>query len=349
MPVVVIFLRGGADGLALVPPVGEDAYHRLRAVTGLAPGAGLRLDDRFALHPDLAPLRPWWDAGRLGIAPAAGIPEDSRSHFVAQDWLEHGGADVAGGWLGRWLQGVDEPLAAVALGQEMPESLRGAPAAVALQQLSELARPGGEELAARLTALAAGDRVLAGPSRAALEVHSRLVALAARTRPTSYPDDEFATRLATVAGLIHAGVGLRCACVDLPGWDSHIAMDTLLTPLRRSLAAGLAAFASDLGPALADTSIVVLTEFGRRCEENASLGTDHGRAGCAFVLGGPGAGGFIGAWPGLDHLEGPGDLPVATDLRGLLTSVLQRHGPLDAARIFPGFQPVSVQAAATRS
>ena len=337
MPVVVIFLRGGADGLALVPPVGEDAYHRLRPLTGLARGAGIRLDDRFALHPDLAPLRPWWDAGRLGVAPAAGIPEDSRSHFVAQGWLEHGGGDVAGGWLGRWLQGVDEPLAAVALGQQLPESLRGAPAAVALQELSELARPGGEALAGRLSALAAADPLLAAPSRAALEVHSRLVALAARPKPSGYPDDEFANRLATVAGLIHAGVGLRCACVDLPGWDSHIATDTLLTPQRHTLAGGLAAFAADLGPALADTSIVVMTEFGRRCEENASLGTDHGRAGCAFVLGGRGPGGIIGGWPGLDHLEGPGDLPVATDLRGLLSSVLARHGEFDAARVFPGF------------
>jgi uncharacterized protein (DUF1501 family) len=339
MTLVVVFLRGGADGLALVPPVGEDAYHSLRPTTRLAPGQGFRLDDRFVLHPDLAALAPWWEQGVLGIVPAAGIPENSRSHFVAQDWLEHGGENVAGGWLGRWLHGGPRSaLGAIALGTTLPESLRGAPGAVALSDLAELARPGGEHLARRLVGLSASDPLLAAPAADVLAVHERLGRLSP-SAPTGYPATPFAQDLARVAGLIHADVGLRVACVDLDGWDSHIAMESLLTPLRQTLGEGLAAFASDLGPALATTSIVVVTEFGRRCGENASLGTDHGRAGCAFVLGGGTPGGIIGAWPGLDHLEEPGDLPVATDLREVFLAVLARQGGVEAGIVFPGFQP----------
>ncbi len=339
MAIVVVFLRGGADGLALVPPVGEDAYHALRPTTRLAPGQGIRLDRRFVLHPDLAALAPWWDRGALGIIPAAGIPEASRSHFVAQDWLEHGGEDVAGGWLGRWLHGGPRSaLGAVAIGTALPESLRGAPGAVALSELAELAHPGGEDLARRMVALSANDQLLAAPAAEVLAVHERLARLSPAA-PTGYPATSFAQDLARVAGLIHADVGMRVACVDLGGWDSHIAMESLLSPLRRTLAEGLAAFARDLGPALATTSIVVVTEFGRRCAENASLGTDHGRAGCAFVLGGGTPGGIIGDWPGLDHLEEPGDLPVATDLRAVFLAVLARQGGAEAEIVFPGYAP----------
>ena len=143
----------------------------------------------------------------------------------------------------------------------------------------------------------------------------------------------------SIAGLIHADVGLRASCINLPGWDSHIAQDSVVTPLRRELAAGLAALAADLGSKLATTSILVFTEFGRRCAENASLGTDHGRASCAFVLGGGGPAGLVGGWPGLDHLEDPGDLPVVDDLRGIFaTTVLREPGPRpDLSRIYPGW------------
>ena len=339
MPVVVVFLRGGADGFALVPPVGEDAYHVLRPTTHLAAGLGVRLDNRFVLHPDLAALAPCWERGELSIIPAAGIPDDSHSHFVAQDWLEHGGDNVAGGWLGRWLNTQNRhPLGAVALGQMLPESLRGAPGAVALSDFSELARPGGEDLAHRLVELYATDPLLAAPAAEVLAVHERLRRLISRT-PVNYPDTPFAQHLGQVAALIHADVGMHVACVDLSGWDSHIAMESLLPPLRRSLAEGLAAFATDLGPSLQRTSVVVITEFGRRCAENASLGTDHGRAGCAMVLGGATPGGVIGRWPGLDHLEGPGDLPVGTDLRDVFCAVLTRHGGVDSQVVFPGLVP----------
>ena len=334
MPVITIFLRGGADGLSLVAPVGEDAYHRLRPTTRLPPrGGGLRLDDRFVLHPDLAPLAPLWESGGLRIEPACGLPEDSRSHFVAQDWLEHGGGESTGGWLGRWLCQARASLAAVAIGQRVPESLRGAPTAVAVQDLAELAGPADEALLQHLVTLAADDALLAGPSANALAVHRRLVQLAGRAIPSGYPATEFGRGLAAIAGLVHADVGLQAACIDLPGWDSHIAQDPFVTPLRRELAAGLKCLHDDLGPRLATTAVVVFTEFGRRAADNASLGTDHGRAGCALAFG-AGLNGGIGSWSGLDQLDDNGDVVVAHDLRELFRTVLATQGAPIAVDVF---------------
>jgi uncharacterized protein (DUF1501 family) len=340
MTLIVVFLRGGADGWALVPPVGDDAYHRLRPLTGVAVGQGLPLAGPHVLHPDMLALAPWWQAGQLSIVTAAGTTDATRSHFSAQDFVEHGGTDVAGGWLGRWLQsGVSTPLAAIALGRELPESLRGAPGAVALTDLQDLLQPGGEALAARVAALAEGDALLAQASANVLAVRARLQRLALdEARAAAYPDTDFARDLARVAALVRADVGLRVACVDLNGWDSHIAAESFLPERRTTLAGGLAALAADLGPCLATTSIVVVSEFGRRCAENASLGTDHGRAGCALVLGGGTPGGIVGTWPGLAELEEPGDLPVTTDLRDVFTAVLARHGGCTPAQVFPGYR-----------
>jgi uncharacterized protein (DUF1501 family) len=131
---------------------------------------------------------------------------------------------------------------------------------------------------------------------------------------------------------------LKAACIDLDGWDSHFVQDTVLPSRLTALGHGLSAFATDLGRDLDHVSVVVMSEFGRRVAENTSLGTDHGRGGAAFVLGGGVHGGVHGRWPGLtsDLLEGPGDVPVANDYRDVLWPVLQRHGAEDAASVFPG-------------
>ena len=108
------------------------------------------------------------------------------------------------------------------------------------------------------------------------------------------------------------------------------------------LANGLAAFRHDLGARMATTTVVVMTEFGRRVAENASFGTDHGRGGVSFVMGGGVKGGrVLGGWPGLqpEILDGPGDLPVTNNYRNILAPVLARHGatPDGLASIFPDF------------
>jgi uncharacterized protein (DUF1501 family) len=354
---VVVFLRGGADGLSLVPPVGDDDYHRARPTLALTAAGSLRLDGFFALHPLLAPLLPFWSAGQLAIVPAAGSDDATRSHFEAQDLMEHAGTAVSGGWLGRWLRalpgGAGGAVTAVAMDTALSESLRGAPSAIPFTTFADIAGDGLDGLSARLTRLYARDALLAAPARDAIAGATRLAALgradyrsehgAAYADRATGADDlavRFSGRLREVAQMIKADLGLRAACVDLDGWDSHFVQDSVIAPRLRALGAGLAAFATDLGPRLATTSVVVMSEFGRRVAENTSLGTDHGRGGALFVLGGGTRGGVHCRWPGLkeERLDGPGDVPVVHDYRDVLAAVLARHGDADLTRVFPGHQ-----------
>ena len=345
---VVVFLRGGADGLTLLPPVADDDYHRARPRMAVSARDAIRLDGVFGLHPRLAPLETLYREGVLAVVPACGSEDDTRSHFEAQDLMERGGADVGGGWLGRWLRSgrasSGGALSAVAFGTALPESLRGAPGATVLRGFEGLGLGAdGERVSQHLGRLYEGDSMLGASARDAKDALRRLAGLReADYRPGGsavYGSDELALSLRRVAQLIKSGVGVTAACVDSPGWDTHFLQGTAIEPLLIRLGSALAAFAADLGPRLAETSVVVMTEFGRRLRENSSLGTDHGRGGVMLVLGGGVRGGVHGRWPRLDDsvLEGPGDVPVAQNYRDVLAPVLRRHGGAFVPEaVFPG-------------
>ncbi|HWW86227.1 MAG TPA: DUF1501 domain-containing protein [Vicinamibacterales bacterium] len=352
---VVLFLRGGADGLALVPPVGDDAYHRARPRIAVAARDAIRLDDRFGLNPRMAPLESLYREGQLAVVPACGSEDDTRSHFAAQDFMEHGGADVGGGWLGRWLRQRGSAgggaLTALAFGTAVPESLRGAPSATALRAFSDLGLgAAAERLTPHLASLYAADVMLADAAHDALDALNRLASLHESSylpaNGAIYGNDDLAVELKRLAQLIKTDLGLEAACLDVPGWDTHFLQATSMEPLMARLASGLSAFATDLGSRLASTSIVVMTEFGRRVVENSSLGTDHGRGSVMFVIGGGVRGGVHGRWPGLDDdaLVGPGDVRVEQNFRDVLAAVLARHGNFRADLVFPGYrvQPIPV-------
>jgi len=354
---VVVFLRGGADGLNMVVPVGDDDYYRARPLIGVAQKYTRPLDDLFGLNSALEPLHRAYGDGELLFVHGAGSEEDSRSHFEAQDYMEQGGHG-AGGWLGRYLRqnprAANNPLAAIALGKIAPESLRSSPATVVLDSLAELSL--GDAAAGYLEDLAAlyGDSPLpwAGAGADLLEAMARLEALQARDYVpgggVTYPDEPFAQHLRQVAQLVKAGLGVEAVTIDLPGWDSHVVTATLMNPLMARLSQGLMAFYDDLGAHRDRTTVAVMSEFGRRVNENASLGTDHGRGGVMMVMGGGVRGGRVLAdWPGLarENLEGPGDLPVRFNYRDVLASIVTRHDPeVRLNDVFPGYtlQPMEI-------
>jgi len=347
---VVIFLRGGADGLNLVAPLEDDGYYRARPRIAIARKDAIRLDGFFGLNPLMKDLEPMWREGALSIVHQAGSEDTTRSHFEAQDLMEHGGV-VAGGWLGRFLRyrpGSSGALSAVALGRELPECLRGAPAATVMQSLDDFSLGGNSARMQRELARLYGlhTDALGGAARDTLDALTRIERLRAAPylpeHGADYGREEFAQGLRQIARLIKARVGLEAASLDLGGWDSHLNQGTIMDPRIRQLSHGLAAFHRDMGAAMATTTVVVMTEFGRRVVENSAFGTDHGRASVMFVLGGGVKGGKVFAsWAGLKEelLEGPGDLPVANNYRNVLAPVLQRHGAGDdLSRIFPEFQ-----------
>ena len=146
--------------------------------------------------------------------------------------------------------------------------------------------------------------------------------------------------------LVKAQVGLEVAAIDLGGWDTHFAQGThqgLMPNLLTELASGLAALHEDLVDYHSQLTVVVMTEFGRRVKENASLGTDHGHGSLMLLMGGNVTGNIVhGRWPGLARakLFGPGDLAVTTDYRDVLSEVVRtrlHNRAID--RIFPEFAP----------
>ncbi len=346
---VVIFLRGGADGLNILVPHGDDAFYRARPTIGRKKDDLVNLDGFFGLHPALSSWERLWKDGTLAAVHCAGSEDTTHSHFEAQDFMEHGGL-IAGGWLGRFLRNrpdaATSPLGAIALGSSLPEVLRGAPSCAAISSIDDFTLDAPPAFTQSLTSLYSRSGSLLGPAGAsALAALDRIQSLSA-TKYTPAdgadydPKDDFASGLREIARLIKARVGLQAATIDLGGWDSHITNDSLMAGSLARLGKGLTSFTTDLGAHLASTTILVMTEFGRRVAENSALGTDHGAGSVMFVAGGGVKGGRqLTQWPGLtEALTGPGDVPIVTNYRNVIAPTLTRLSPkTDIARIFPGF------------
>lgn len=360
---VCIFLRGGADGLNMIVPHGDDTYYTRRPTIGIArpdaagDGRTVDLDGFFGLHPALAPLHPIYTAGNLALVHATGSPDESRSHFEAMELMERGAAasDYTG-WLARHLATLDtgnrSALRAVGMGNMLPASLSGAVSATALQSIADYHLRGREERAGEITAVLSALynqredllTAVAWQTFAAMDILAQLPRVEPGINGRSYPDTDFGHALQTVAQLIHADVGLEIATLDLGGWDTHIAQggaEGIHAQLMQELAQGLAALHEALQSKLDSVTVVVMSEFGRRVQENAGLGTDHGHGNMMMVLGGGIVGNAVYAnWPGLhpDQLEGPGDLAITTDYRDILGELLRKrlNNPL-ATAVFPGY------------
>ncbi len=366
---VVVFLRGAADVLNMVVPHGEAAYYDLRPTLGiprpddLRAGNGERaldLDGFFGLHPAMAPLLEPWSAGHLGLVHAVGAPDESRSHFKAMALMERGVDDESGpgsGWIGRHLASLDtgnrSPLRAIGLGQSPQVSLRGPIPVTALQSIADF-HLGGDLKAAglmrrSLATLYRGDGPLEAIGRETLDILDTLQALnPAAYKPGGgavYPITDFGLGLRQIAMLVKAEAGLEVAAIDLGGWDTHFGQggsQGLMASLLSDLAGGLAAFHADLADRIDKLTIVVMSEFGRRAYENASLGTDHGHGSMMMLLGGSVAGGKVHTdWPGLQdgQLFGPGDLAVTLDYRHVLGELVAKrlHNPA-LGTVFPDFE-----------
>lgn len=371
---VCLFLRGGADGLNVVIPYGEDAYYRLRPNLSIPaptdrrrplPERAVALDDLFALHPALRPLYPLYQEGQLAFLHACGSAERSRSHFEAMSAMERGVAEakegLSSGWIARHLMSAprqsNSPLRAVAFSNVLPQSLRGSTDAAVLQTLTDfrLELPKGAQVARPEEIQSALRRLYAGADREGVQQAARDTLQVLQTlqridpehyRPAHgavYPDTELGRGLKQVAMLIKARVGLEVACLDRGGWDTHVAQGSVTGWMASNLtdvASSLAAFTQDLGEQMRHVTVVAMTEFGRRVRENSGLGTDHGRASVMLVLGGGVKGGKVYArWAGLERhqLEEPGDLRVTTDYREVLAEIVSRRlrNP-HIAKVFPG-------------
>ncbi|MGL5909009.1 MAG: DUF1501 domain-containing protein [Phycicoccus sp.] len=365
---VVIFLRGGLDGLSVLVPADDPDLLAARPDIAVRSGSLIPLTRGFGLHPALAPLRPMVAAGRFAAVPAIATPDLSRSHFQAQNCLEMGGASRSpsqSGWLSRVLEASGPGTTFRALGAStvIPRSLVGGGNPIVTPSLSRFKITGSEKNPAvtsrALAALYTGlDHPMAAQAQLALDASATAQTVAAGARTPAergYPAGAFGEQLATVASLVRAGVGLRLATVDVGGWDMHTGLGTVdsgdMTRLLGSLASVLAQFFSDLGPAGDSTTVVLMSEFGRRVAQNGNAGTDHGHGGVAIALGGGVRGGVHGRWLGLGSgVLDQGDVPGTNDYRDFLGEVVMSRlglSPGQLSSVFPDWRvdPLGVMGA----
>jgi uncharacterized protein (DUF1501 family) len=348
---VCIFLRGGADGMNIVVPHGDDQYYAHRPTIGVprpddnsADGRAIDLDGFFGFHPALEPLSAVYRAGNLALVHATGSPDESRSHFEAMALMERGAAlNDYTGWLARHLASLDtgnhSALRAVGVGDLLPASLTGSVTATALQSIAEYHLNGREERIGEMQTLLQSlysrqDDMLAltaDQTFAAIDILSALDLDNYQPKGRAYPDEGFGRSMKTVAQLIRSDVGVEVACIDLGGWDTHVAQGSTegqMANLMGDLATGLAAFYEDIVDRINDVTVVVMSEFGRRLQENGGLGTDHGHGNMMMVMGGGINGGQVySRWPGLadEQLDGPGDLAITTDYRDILGEIIRKR------------------------
>ena len=361
---VLLSLRGGFDGLSAVVPAGDPAYYAARPGISVPKSQLIGGDAYFGLNPALAPLLPYWKSGTFGAVQAVGQPAPNRSHFSAMEELERAapGTSVRTGWLDRMMGGLsaDGPFGAVSVGSAMPARVLAGPAPdLGLTAVDDFVLSGEDRtrpMAATMAALYAGaPQALAATTAMTTSALATTAELKAAgytpANGAAYPDTELGKALKDVARLIKADVGLMSACVDSGDWDMHENLGTAAPGKRmydhlKDLATALAAFAQDLGPAgMGRVTLVTISEFGRRVEQNGSGGLDHGYGNAMLVLGGGVRGGKVhGRWPGLaDDKLVAGDLAVTSDYRAVIGEILRdRCGVPDVSAVFPGVNPSSL-------
>jgi uncharacterized protein (DUF1501 family) len=364
---VCIFQRGAMDGLMAVSPYTDPNLKTLRPRFFMSPaqteGGMLDLDGKFALHPSLTALMPLYKESRMSIVHGVGSPNNTRSHFDAQDFMESGmphTKNSLSGWLNRALTLKDQPrtpFSGVSITKALPRSLQGEAQSLAISNLEEFilqnnnagtspVRSGSsfEELYNQ-----SPNQLLKNSGKDGFDAVKLLDPQQVKEyKPIQgavYPNSPLGRSLKQIAMLIKMEVGLEIGFAESGGWDTHINQGTINGAFARNLkdfGDSIAAFWTDLGGYQDDVSLMTMTEFGRTVHQNGTGGTDHGRASCLFLLDNSLTGGKVMHQMGglsKDELEDGRDLPVTTDFRSVFSAVAaHRLNITNHEKLFPGWK-----------
>jgi uncharacterized protein (DUF1501 family) len=357
-------LTGGNDGLNTVVPYNHDEYRKARPKLAIPAKDVLKINDTIGLHPAARGFSDLLEAGKLAIVQGVGYPTPNRSHFESMDiWHTclRKGNPRSTGWLGRFLdashQSTDVDAPAIHVGFEKQplalaaENIRvssfGSPESFRLHE------GGSREFQEAIRALTKGDQspsdsllgFLQSSTTSALTTSQRITeVLRDYQTPVAYPASALANRLKTVAQLIDAGLKTRVYYVELDGFDTHSQQAAAHAALLEQLGGALRAFSEDVEHHGHGDRVLAMafSEFGRRVEENASEGTDHGAAAPMFIAGSRVSAAVVGEHPSFNDLD-DGDLKFHTDFRQVYATVLQQWLGWASAAILGGdFQSIDV-------
>jgi uncharacterized protein (DUF1501 family) len=354
---VVLSLRGGADGMSLVVPHGDPGYHKARPTIAVPTDKLLVPDSMFGLHPSLAPLLPMWNAGQLTAIHATGLSVANRSHFSAMEEVEEAapGSSQRVGWLNRLVGTNDHhsPLQGVGVASGPPPTeLLGPVPLMTVGSISDLniaaddqwdTDPKGKRRRSLTTLYEKDHSPIGRAMRSTLKATQDVApVLATEDNSSTYGDSDVGRALSVAARIIRGKVGVEVLTVDQGDWDMHVNLGSLdsgqMLTNADDLATALAAFFRDLGDQADKVTLVTISEFGRRTVENANRGLDHGWGNVMFVAGAGVKGGqyYCRHWKPLSRdLEA--DLHVSTDYRHVLSEIVSaRFAGAPKSKVFPG-------------
>ena len=367
---VCVFQRGAMDGLMAVTPFTDQFLKAARPTIFMEAGAGkplIDLDGRFGLHPAMKNFEPLFREKKLAIVHGIGSPNNTRSHFDAQDFMESGTPFKKGtssGWLNRavGLLGHDAtPLRAVSITSSLPRSLYGDNPALAINNLQDFAiQMKGNSKATSMVSKSFEDlydqtssTLLKETGKESFDAMKMLQKTNTKNYQPSngaiYPTSALGNSLKQIAQLIKMNVGLEVAFAEHGGWDTHFNQGTEQGVFARNaadLSNSIAAFWTDLGQLQDDVTLMSMTEFGRTVKQNGTNGTDHGRGSCNLIIGNNVDGGKVHGLVkplSIDNLEDGRDLAVTTDFRAVFSEVADQHLQInDNAILFPDWNGKSI-------
>lgn len=360
------------DGLMAVTPFADPYLRSLRPGLFMSPaekeGKIFDLDGQFGMHPALESLYPFFSEKRLTVVHGVGSPNNTRSHFDAQDFMESGtpfSKSTTSGWLNRAvgkLPAAGSPFRAVSVTPALPRCLYGDQESLAIANLQDFAlQVRGNPMAAKVAAGsfeqlydATTSELLNKTARESFDAMKQLREANMKSYPVTpgvtYPNSPLANSLKQVATLIKMNIGLEVAFTESGGWDTHFNQGTLNGAFARNLkdfSDSIAAFWKDIQAYQDDVTVLTMTEFGRTVHQNGTGGTDHGRASCLWVLGNDVSGGKVYHQMkslNKENLEDGRDVPVTTDFRSVFSAVAGNHLSIsNPVALFPGFDGSPLQ------
>jgi uncharacterized protein (DUF1501 family) len=356
---ISIFFEGGIDAMSVLAPVGETKYSQLRPDLAQQKGEGkvFTEDERLQWHPGAAGLAELHEEGKVAAFPAIGYEHPDQSHFTSRHYYEIGELDIGqhAGWLGRYIDVVgdeENPLQGLSMDGTLSPMIATAQkpvAAISSVDSYEMWSPVGEPISNEMYKSFAAFGSLPSDSPALTQVRratsqteklrEELGSIPKWSSPVVYPETQFAHKLAGLANYLQRGLPVRVVTLRAAGgYDTHSGQADDLSKYLTETCEGILAFQRDLEKrGLQDRVMIEMwSEFGRRPQENGSQGTDHGAAGCAFVIGSQSNGQMIGEFPGLTSLDQNENLKVTSDFRGMYCSLLEQWLGFDAAQVIPG-------------
>ncbi len=336
---VVVELTGGNDGLNTIVPYGHDEYYRARPTLGIRKGQVLKVNDEFGLDPQLLGLHRLFMDGKIATIHGCGYENSTQSHFKSMEFWHTGRpwAREFYGWAGRTADAMQsEPVDSIIVNLGTSQSLAVKSrihAPIVFQDPNRFTRNGlnssEKELVGTMNeaenSANSSLAFLRGASKAATASSARIKRACQEYQTTmNYGGGNLSSDLRNIAALIAGGFQTKIYYANLGGWDTHSDQNAGRGNPVQNLDDSLSGFLEDLKRMgrVDDVAIMVFSEFGRRVQENASGGTDHGTAGPMFIMGEKVKGGFYGEHPSLTDLDN-GNLKVTTDFRRVYATMIK--------------------------